>query len=399
MSGLKAKLEQMGYFDNDMDDRELADLEESPSGQSINSTTMSGTMRESLTELRTMSLASDTSPGVQDDSLDGFFGGLAYESADELRVATKSLKVKHAIALMNTSINTKKMLNKFEHGRLGIFTVSSTLSPCFIQHLHQELQGEAQHLTVCTDKENAARDASKGDDDPLVVVLLDATQKWVSLSKSNVEDREGEIEEENKASLVSRMDSDNSGKGLGRQRRNVGGSGRIVHDRVSNRNSPETPKAEMEQTIRRGLTHERVGSTAWPVDSGPLAKLIASPLLCRELFYNLVEAFRDYQTKSRPANEATVENSDTKNCPDGTLVKTSVTDGTSVRGIGESLTHVSRDTQNDAAFHTHVREECSRASMSDLSSVSVCTLGELGSLERRNASTQTVLKVDVNSVV
>lgn len=214
-----------------------------------------------------------------------------------------------------------------------------------------------------------------------------------------MEDREGEIEEENKASLVSRTGRDNCGKSRGCQRRNAGRSGKTVHERMSNRSSPETAKTNMEQTIRRGVTHERGGFTAWSVDSGSLAKLTASPFLRRELFYNLVEAFRDYQTKSRPANEAPVENSDPKSCPDGTLVKTLVTDGTPVRGIGESLTHDSRDTQNDVVFRTHARGECGGASMSDLSSVSVCTLGELGSMERRNASTQTVPKVDLTSLV
>lgn len=293
------------------------------------------------------------------------------------------------------------MLNNFEPWRLRIFTISSTLHPCFIQHQHQELQEEAQHLTVCADEENTAG-ASKGDDDPLVVVLLDAAERWVSRLKSNVDDRENEIDEANKVSLASRGNSDNSGESRGRHRRNIGRLGRTVHDRMSNRSSSETPKTKMEQTIRRGVTHEWGGFAEWPVNSGPLAKLTASPFLRRELFYNLVEAFRGYQTKSRPANDATVANKpdrDPRRCLDDTLVKTLGTDGTPVRGTGESLVHDSRKNRTNVAVRTHARGKCGGASMSDLSSVSVCTLGELSSMERRNSSTQTVAKVDVKLVV
>lgn len=131
VNDLKANLEQMGNFDDELDDCELADLEESLSGQSINSTSVSGTTGESLAELHTMSLVTDTSHGVQDDSPDKFFEGLIYESADELRVAIKGLKVMHAIALMNSHINTKSNAEQIWTRETGVLYHVVDLAPMF----------------------------------------------------------------------------------------------------------------------------------------------------------------------------------------------------------------------------------------------------------------------------
>ncbi|CAM9952650.1 unnamed protein product, partial [Ectocarpus fasciculatus] len=316
---LKARLEQEACDDDAEDDdisdgQELADLEESlaSSGggghrRAADDTTVSC--------LETLSSTSDTPPSAQVVWAGGACGALAYESVDELRVAVESL-----------------------------------------QRLHAELREEARGLTARIDEavDTAPAAGTEGDggretEDPVVSCLLEAAEEWTATALASRPARPGKEpggicgggKEEGPPMLLlpssasgralsvrglpgdhsgaTNNNSNNNNTGANGHRYNLrsggGNRGKTAGSksgsgsRGKTTDSSRSGKRGSVATARGGSTlanQQRQQSpspspcaarTGGGRDGGALATATKTPLRRRELFYHLVDAFREYQTR------------------------------------------------------------------------------------------------------
>lgn len=377
---LKARLEQEACDAEEADNKEqeLAELEESlaSGGGGIGDSAVPG--------LDTISLISDTPPGAQIVWAGGACGALAYESVDELRVAVESL-----------------------------------------QRLHAELQEEARHLTARVEESKAAGAASRmpgsGDDadrDPIVSCLVGAAEAWMALSRMT---RPGERERhdgaEGDASYLARLpgtaplhcDGDKDGGSSNSGRRGSLLSGRSDRRSTSGRDTGSSKRgravsARKAQTPGRGergprglmleqsqTSLQQSSSAGWVGNGGgTLEAATNTPARRRELFYHLVDAFREYQTRRRSQQSAVgIGGADGEQRlvgggerVEGSASVTGSTVAAGAEGGGGELPPISASCGGGGAT----------ASASDFS-VSVRTLCDLGPPDCRDVSTQTVAKV------
>ena len=279
----------------------------------------------------------------------------------------------------------------------------------FFQRLHNQLQEEARNLTVCAEEKHPTGTTQKEDNDPLVVALIRVAENWVLRFKStnSIKDRE----DLNGAYTVNGVSSDvlrgrnsarsnDCGKGPRRhcakaswrvKKADGGGKDRVVH---------LTPRTAI---VQKTIQQPRDFATC-SMGSGALATATKTPFLRRHFFYDLVEAFRDFQTKSLPPNGCSASDSGAENYVDGEsrcyaddpLVEASVADGGEAHVVDESLAHDAQG-EGDSVSGCVGTGSCG-SSLSDLSSVSVRTLCEFGTVGQRNAWTQTVAKVGVQKM-
>lgn len=204
------------------------------------------------------------------------------------------------------------------------------------------------------------------------------------------------------------------------------------------------PPASMDRSIRRDLgslaspgeesrqrrvregkeldtvPHEITRGTS---EGGPLLLAAATPTQRRDLFYHLVDAFRDFQTRTSRRNKASVHgnadagsaaahddqedaqmrvnsNDQVLSCMPGSAAVAKVADAGERSGDG-TLPQISVGRPCAKAISTGSKYVGGNdgggcvggASASDLSSASVRTLRDFGPAEHRSASTQTVAKV------
>lgn len=282
---LKARLEQEAC-DAEEDatkEQELAELEESLAS-SCGGGGGGGKGDNTVSGLDTMSLNSDTPPSAQVIWAGGACGALAYESVDELRVAVESL-----------------------------------------QRLHAELQEETKSLTVRVEEsraEDAARRSGGGDGDPIASCLLEAAEAWVATSKTT-RPGDGDPEEVDGGGRVDGSGvlllSASVGGQCSSRRSRYGDGNKHDHDIDNGRrgslrsrgkkNGLRTPGSSSGRGARsqrgRPLQQDQdnlLSSSPSAVGhrgGGALAAAAKTPLRRRELFYHLVEAFRDYQSRER----------------------------------------------------------------------------------------------------
>lgn len=379
MVSLKARLEQEACDaeEDTNEEQELAELESLASGGGGAHGVGSNKADMAMAALDTMSLTSDTPPGAQITWAGGACGALAYESVDELRVAVESL-----------------------------------------QRLHAELQEKATSLTARIEEaraaDAAARTTGRGsgcDRDPIVACLLSAAESWMvlprTISLGEEEMQGGGGGGSNSASLLLTLPASAGGQcDASSVRRGSLQSGR--------RNRRKTPGASSSGSKRGRATGGRIdtasgrgGTTMEDQDQlgpqqvssiggersgrGTLAAAAKTPLRRRELFYHLVDAFREYQTRGT-------------NYP-----RKAVSGGPGVDGE-ESVNRQERTEGDDEGSELPPigvssggggggdgsGGDCAGAPASDVFSVSVRTLCDFGPPECRNASTQTVAKVGGN---
>ncbi|CBJ33834.1 conserved unknown protein [Ectocarpus siliculosus] len=311
---LKARLEQEACDDDAEDDdvsdgQELAELEESLASSGGGG----GGIRKAADDttvscLDTLSSTSDTPSSAQVIWAGGACGALAYESVDELRVAVESL-----------------------------------------QRLHTELREEASRLTVrieeAVDSAPAAgTEGGRGRDteDPVVSCLIEAAEEWMAAALASRPARPGEERDRIGGGSGGGGGSGNEEEGppllllpasASRRERSVRGSpgdhsgattpnnnitGAI--DRRYNLRSGSGKRGKTADSSRSGkrgavatarggsaLANQRRKQTPSPSpcttpsgggrDGGALAAATKTPLRRRELFYHLVDAFREYQRR------------------------------------------------------------------------------------------------------
>lgn len=329
----------------------------------------------------TMSLSSDTTPGAQVVWAGGACGGLVYESVDELHVAVESLR-----------------------------------------RLHAELQEEAETLTARVEEsraaEAAARTAGGGSSsdsgDPVVCRLLSAAETWMMLSRTAVlgegqaQDRGGGESSSSlslalPASAGGPCDS-NSGRGGSpqsglRNRRKTPGSGssrskkgKAAGGRIGTASGRGggAPEEQDQPGPQQASVVGRDGSSG-----GTLAAATKTPLQRRELFYHLVDDFRDYQTGGRSQQRTAAVTGGA-----GVDGEESVNQRTRAEGNGggSELPPIGVSSVGGDGGGGGGGGDCAGASASDNYSVSVRTLCDFGPPECRNASTQTIAKVGANAV-
>eukprot|EP00752_Nemacystus_decipiens_P004512 g4120.t1 len=380
---LKARLEKEACDaeEDTSEEQALAELEESLASGGGGS---SGGERfpgdKTVSALDTMSLTSDTPPGAQVIWAGGACGALAYESVDELRVAVESL-----------------------------------------QRLHAELQQEAKTLAARIEESRAAdaavktaRSGAGGDDgDPVVSCLLNAAEAWVVRSRAaahgeqKAPGRGGGSGSSSSASLLLALPASAAGQldtgGGKRGSLPSGRSGRKARGSSSRSSSDSTRgKAAGE---RVGTASGRRGTTApeeqdHPSDpqqaatsvggegsgGGTLAAATTTLPRRRELFYHLVDAFRDYQTRGGTQQSSTTVSGGGAGVDEEGLANCEKqAEG---NGGGGGLPPIGGSCGGGGGSG----DDFAGASASDNFSVSVRTLCDFGPLERRNASTQTIAK-------
>ncbi|CAN0299097.1 unnamed protein product, partial [Ectocarpus sp. 12 AP-2014] len=310
---LKARLEQEACDDDAEDDdvsdgQELAELEESLASSGGGG----GGVRKAADDttvscLETLSSTSDTPSSAQVIWAGGACGALAYESVDELRVAVESL-----------------------------------------QRLHAELREEASRLTArieeaadCAPAAGTEGDRGRDTEDPVVSCLLQAVEEWMAEALASRPAGPGEErgriggggggnEEEGPPVLllnapVSRREhsvrgspGDHSGAS-NPINDNTGAIDRRYNLRSGSTNRGKTTDSSRSgkrgsvATARRGsaLANQRTKQSPSPSpcsppsgggggggrDGGALATATKTPRRRRELFYHLVDAFREYQRR------------------------------------------------------------------------------------------------------
>lgn len=414
---LKARLEQEtcdAEEEDDASNREeqerLVELEET-----LASSSGGGGGGGGAAGLDTASLLSDTPPGAQVIWAGGACGALSYESVDELRVAVQSL-----------------------------------------QRLHAELQAETKSLTARIEESRAAVAAAEasggssgGDRNPVVSCLLEAAETWMSLMASRPADTpKDEAERGNGAGRGGGGDS--CGLALpastttreratfrrsasdGDNTRSSGRRGRSQTGRKDRRNIPiidsSTSKGGSMVTAmgvatpgtgqggRQGPPHQERdrsdGKTSAPSGGvrkcgggGALAMATKTPLRRRELFYHLVDAFREYQ-KTTAANVAAGVGGSEVVCGNArgqrTLLESNPSTSATVANAAaaESAPGYGGGGCNGGALPPIGAShggDCGGSGgggpVSDNLSVSVRTLCDFGPPERRSVWTQTVAKV------
>eukprot|EP00903_Cladosiphon_okamuranus_P009818 g9331.t1 len=368
---LKARLEQEACdaADGIIEEQELAELEESLAsgvggcGGGGNGDGSGGGDKTAVSALDTVSLTSDTPPGAQTIWAGGACGALAYESVDELRVAVESL-----------------------------------------QRLHSELQEEARKLTKRIDESRAADatartagDSGSGSDesDPVVSCLLNAAETWVMQSQTTripggeeTQDRGGGGS--NSASLLLALPASAGGP---RDTNSSGGRGSLQSDRRNRRKTPGSRDSSRSKRAKAAGEQDEPGPQQAPFVGGEeigggdtLAAATKTPLRRRELFYHLVDAFREYQTRGTDRS-STAESGGAGVDEVGLANRKNRDEGGGGGGRGSGLPPI-RVSSGDGGGGG----DCAGASASDNFSVSVRTLRDFGPPECRNASTQTVAK-------
>ncbi|CAB1115296.1 unnamed protein product [Ectocarpus sp. CCAP 1310/34] len=308
---LKARLEQEACDDDAEDDdvsdgQELAELEESLASSGGGG----GGIRKAADDttvscLETLSSTSGTPCSAQVIWAGGACGALAYESVDELRVAVESL-----------------------------------------QRLHAELREEASRLTARIEETadsfpTAGTEGGRGRDteDPVVSCLLEAAEEWMAAAMASRPARPGEEGDRigggggneregppvpllpapasRRERSVRGSPGDHSGA-TNPNNNNIGAIDRRYNLRSGSGNRGKTAdssrngKRESVATARGGsaLENQRTKQSPSPSpcsplsggggggrDGGALATATQTPRRRRELFYHLVDAFREYQRR------------------------------------------------------------------------------------------------------
>lgn len=302
--------------------------------------------------------------------------------------------------------------------------------------MHVELKEEARNTTAQAEEAKAANARRRASEDPLVTSLLEAAEKWMTLPKPSA------MAEQEEAAAATALNKEGSG-GLAASdsaaaRGGLTGNSRTAKSRNRNRRKSKTgrsarrntgetsgdrdlPKQKRRSGAQGGRPEgrdESQGASTTVHESGVLAAATATPHQRRELFYALVDAFRDHQARARQTGACSTTadtNNGVKNtagdgdfpqaggaaegaggiaasCLAGSgsgggvdeLIRPIVTS----RGSGGLPTAAARD-----KFRSGGGNVGGEASASDLSSVSVRTLCDFGAPERRVASTQTIAKV------
>lgn len=421
---LKARLEQETCDAEEEDDasnreeqEKLVELEESlaSSGGGGGGHGRAESTTISAAGLDTASLLSDTPSSAQVVWAGGACGALSYESVDELRVAVQSL-----------------------------------------QRLHAELQAETRSLTARIEESRAAVESEKDggsggiDRDPVVSCLLGAAETWMSLTIS----QQAQPQEEGRerwdgggggvdscllalpASTTTResptcrrsvADGENThNSGSGRRGRSQSGrkdrrkipiidsgtnkAGKIVTARGS-------AKSGAGGSAQQGVPHREQDRVDWRPSSfsetvqnsgggGALAMATKTPLRCRELFYHLVDAFREYQTTTAANTSRGVGGDESVDGNEqGKAALLGANPSTAAAAAAVVSAAVPEDDGNGVADTLPPIGALpsgggggggSGVPASDTLSVSVRTLCDFGPPERRSVSTQTIAKVGGN---
>lgn len=363
-----------------------------------------------MSGLDTMSLTSDTPPGAQVIWAGGACGALAYESVGELRVAVESL-----------------------------------------QRLHAELQEETRNLTARVEESRAADAAGRSSgDDPLASYLLEAAGAWmVTLQTTAPGDEQPEKQEDLGRSGGSGLLMLPASVGGHRSSRHLSCDGNNYHNHAVNDGWRRSLHSKGKRTNLRtpsggsGIKEGKIGvARRWsntgtggrgqrglplPQDEvdllpsssstmefnggGALAAATTSSVRRRELFYHLVDAFRDYQTTemAQQTNEAVDDGAGV----DGEGLAGGGERGKGrIPGVGSSTAAAAGDgAEGGVGIGGNIGDQfppigvlCGGGgresgfggggtSASDNISLSVRTLCDFGPPECRSVSTQTIAKV------
>ena len=243
----------------------------------------------------------------------------------------------------------------------------------------------------------AGSGAGSDDRDPVVSCLLNAAEAWMMLSRTATLGKEKVPDRSGNASLLLATPASAAGQSdTSSGRRGSVQSGRRSRrkTRGSSRSSSNSKRGEWVGTAsgRRGGAPEEQDQPAFQQASSgggegggggrPLAAATATPLRRRELFYHLVDAFRDYQTRRR-TQQSTTASGGTVVDEQGVLSREKRAEG---NGGGSGLPLIGTSCGGGGG-------DSAAASVSDNFSVSVRTLCDFGPPECRNASTQTIAKV------
>lgn len=260
----------------------------------------------------------------------------------------------------------------------------------FIQRMHAELQEEAMDLTARVEEMGAVNARhQKATTDPLTDYLLESATAWMSRLKLKPAAEKGEADT---GSFVPTDPVGSEWKSTSNNR-----SKRFMSHRVVKAGTLEKAgryfgglrtihglayesQLELGQQELSAVTH--LGSEA-----GALAEATGTPLCRRQLFYHLVDAFREYQARARQADSEMAGGKK------------------SVHGAGSAAEGEGDENELPPEFDAPAEKMSSTgrggidegfyggASASDISSVSVRTLRDFGAPELRSVSTQTVAKV------
>lgn len=275
----------------------------------------------------------------------------------------------------------------------------------------------------------AANVRRRASEDPLVTSLLEAAEKWMTRPKPSVmAEQEGAaaaLNEEGSGGLAA-SDSDTARSGptrnsrtaksrnRNRRKSKAGRSARRnTGDNSGDRDLPKQKRRPGAQGGRPEGQDESQGATTMVHESGALAAATTTPDQRRELFYALVDAFRDHQARARHtgvcSTAADINNGVRNTAGDGEVpqaggaaesaggIEASRLAGSGSGGGVDELIHPIGTSGGSGGLPiAATRRDKFRggeASASDLSSVSVRTLCDFGAPERRVASTQTIAKV------
>lgn len=262
------------------------------------------------------------------------------------------------------------------------------------QHLHADLQDEARNLRARADRAQAADSRLGASEDPLVTCLLGAAEAWMDRSRPEDEGDDG------------------SHFRVGSARPGADGIPTASRRRTNSRSRRATTAGARGKAVnkgRRGLSMTGIGGSRRSQElkrdrrelakpkgepGGELAAATATSPRRRELFYSLVDAFRDYKARaSQVSGVAAVDVS--ARTTDGELAKeTKCILGAGLTESGEGggdgllpTTAVPVDGGGGGGGY------CMGSLASDRSSASVRTLCVFGPPERCSVSTQTIAKV------